>query len=85
MVGSTLGVYSFGLIFVSARTNKRHHHQEQRVILDRYAIKPHNLFLEFLWFSLIREKIKFMQSHTHHPCRLKTDQSGWAKGGRIHN
>jgi hypothetical protein len=23
MVGSTLGVYSFGLIFVSARTNKR--------------------------------------------------------------
>jgi hypothetical protein len=25
MVGSTLGVYSFGLIFVSARTNKRHH------------------------------------------------------------
>jgi hypothetical protein len=26
MVGSTLGVYSFWLIFVSARTNKRHHH-----------------------------------------------------------
>ena len=26
MVGSTLGVYSFGMIFVSARTNKRHHH-----------------------------------------------------------
>ena len=26
MVGSTLGVHSFGLIFVSARTNKRHHH-----------------------------------------------------------
>jgi hypothetical protein len=26
MVGSTLGVYSFALIFVSARTNKRHHH-----------------------------------------------------------
>ena len=26
MVGSTLGVYGFGLIFVSARTNKRHHH-----------------------------------------------------------
>jgi hypothetical protein len=26
MLGSTLGVYSFGLIFVSARTNKRHHH-----------------------------------------------------------
>ena len=25
MVGSTLGVYSFGLIFVSVRTNKRHH------------------------------------------------------------
>ena len=30
MVGSTLGVYSFGLIFVSARTNTRHHHQLQR-------------------------------------------------------
>jgi hypothetical protein len=29
MVGSTLGVYSFALIFVSARTNKRHHHQVQ--------------------------------------------------------
>jgi hypothetical protein len=26
MVGSTLGVYSLGLILVSARTNKRHHH-----------------------------------------------------------
>jgi hypothetical protein len=26
MVGSALGVYIFGLIFVSARTNKRHHH-----------------------------------------------------------
>ena len=26
MVGSTLGVYIFELIFVSARTNKRHHH-----------------------------------------------------------
>jgi hypothetical protein len=30
MVGSTLGVFSFGLIFVSARTNKRHHHQGER-------------------------------------------------------
>jgi hypothetical protein len=29
MVGSTLGVYSFGLIFVSARANKRHHHLQQ--------------------------------------------------------
>ena len=27
MVGSTLGVYRFGLIIVSARTNKRHRHQ----------------------------------------------------------
>jgi hypothetical protein len=27
MVGSTLGVYSFGLIFVSATTNRSHHHQ----------------------------------------------------------
>ena len=26
MVGRTLGVYSLGLIFVSARTHKRHHH-----------------------------------------------------------
>ena len=26
LVGSTLGVYSFGLIFVSGRTNKRDHH-----------------------------------------------------------
>jgi hypothetical protein len=29
MVGIILGVYSFGLIFVSARTNKRHHHHSQ--------------------------------------------------------
>jgi hypothetical protein len=40
MVGSTLGVYIFGLIFVSARTNKRHHHQgcrqpEQSVLTDK--------------------------------------------------
>jgi hypothetical protein len=30
MVGSTLRVYSFALIFVSARTNKRHHHRPYR-------------------------------------------------------
>jgi hypothetical protein len=29
MVGSILGVYNFGQIFVSARTNKRHHHLEE--------------------------------------------------------
>jgi hypothetical protein len=33
MVGSTLGVYSFGLIFVSARTNKKHHHHGLRHLL----------------------------------------------------
>jgi hypothetical protein len=32
MVGSTLGVYRFGLIFVSARTNKRHHHHQPRML-----------------------------------------------------
>jgi hypothetical protein len=32
MVGSTLAVYSFGLIFVSARTNKRHHHHNFLVV-----------------------------------------------------
>ena len=31
MVGSTLGVYSFGLIFVSARTNKRHLHPKSQL------------------------------------------------------
>jgi hypothetical protein len=31
VVGSTLGVYSVGLIFVSARTNKRHHHHRMNV------------------------------------------------------
>ena len=31
MVGSTLRIYSVGLIFVSARTNKRHHRHHQRV------------------------------------------------------
>jgi hypothetical protein len=34
MVGSTLGVYSFALIFVSARTNKRHHHHALSVTLS---------------------------------------------------
>ena len=29
MVGSTLGVDSFGLIFVSARIKKRHHHYQE--------------------------------------------------------
>ena len=33
MVGSTLGVYSFGLFFVSARTNKRHHHRGARTLV----------------------------------------------------
>jgi hypothetical protein len=37
MVGSTLGVYSFGLIFVSARTNKRHHHHQCLFLLDYLA------------------------------------------------
>jgi hypothetical protein len=35
MVESTLGVYSFGLIFFSARTNKRHHHQGEVKSLSR--------------------------------------------------
>jgi hypothetical protein len=30
MVGRTLGVYDFGLIFVSARNNKTHHHPWER-------------------------------------------------------
>ena len=34
MVGSTLGVYSFGLIFVSTRTSKRHHHHLQETSLS---------------------------------------------------
>ena len=39
MVGSTLGVYSFGLIFVSARTNKRHHHHVRcrNIISQRWS------------------------------------------------
>ena len=32
MVGSTLGVYIFGLILVSARTNKRHHHHQKGLL-----------------------------------------------------
>jgi hypothetical protein len=37
MVGSTLGVYSFGLIFVSARTNKRHHQSTTVDIVTMYV------------------------------------------------
>jgi hypothetical protein len=39
--GSTLGVYSFGLIFVSARTNKRHHHLSVHHLWGRTLAK-HN-------------------------------------------
>ena len=39
MVGSTPGVYSsFGLDFVSARTNKRHHHHEALGIQYRWVL-----------------------------------------------
>ena len=41
MVGSTLGVYSFGLIFVSARTNKRHHHHWRRPGAARTILLSH--------------------------------------------
>jgi hypothetical protein len=43
MVGSTLGVYSFGLIFVSARTNKRHHHHMEPVAPQLYPIHKRGL------------------------------------------
>ena len=48
MVGSTLGVYISGLIFVSARTNKRHHHRATQVHLQRAessgrVLKAHQL------------------------------------------
>ena len=41
MVGSTLGIYSFGLIFVSARTNKRHHHHWRRPGAARTILLVH--------------------------------------------
>ncbi len=44
MVGSMLGVYSFGLIFVSARTKKRHHH----LLLDESVI-ARNVYLELVF------------------------------------
>jgi len=43
MVGSTLGVYSFGLIFVSARTNKRHHHHWRRPGAARTILLFHTI------------------------------------------
>jgi hypothetical protein len=53
MMGSTLGVYSFGLIFVSARTNKRHHHQLARRAKLKRCIpavvhEPKGRIVEFL-------------------------------------
>jgi len=36
MIESTLGVYSFGLIFVSAGTNKRHHHLVRLIMGNDY-------------------------------------------------
>jgi len=58
MVGSTLGVYTFGLIFVSARTNRRHHHHLNLSVLTHTNEK--NLFcngdltlaLDGWWWSL---------------------------------
>jgi hypothetical protein len=40
MVGSTLGVYSFALIFVSARTNKRHHQHLLPLLLSHNLPLP---------------------------------------------
>jgi hypothetical protein len=42
MVGSTVGVYSFWLIFVSARTNKREYHH-RRTFIFRSGIDPNHL------------------------------------------
>jgi hypothetical protein len=42
MVGSTLGVYSFALIFVSARINKRHHHHHRGFIFAPRKLKRSN-------------------------------------------
>jgi hypothetical protein len=39
MVGSTLGVYDSGLIFVSARTNKRHHHHPPKTPIRSYSVQ----------------------------------------------
>jgi hypothetical protein len=43
MVGGTLGVYRFGLIFVSAKTNKRHHHQLTENY-NFYYLSPFEIF-----------------------------------------
>jgi hypothetical protein len=56
MVGSTLGVYSFGLIFVSARTKKRHHHLSRlRFVTDskNLFIGQYDTFFEEYWLSPI--------------------------------
>jgi hypothetical protein len=54
MVGSTLGVYSFGLIFVSARTNKRHHHL---LTIDHLA--PLSPGLNGAGWSIVKEHILY--------------------------
>jgi hypothetical protein len=48
MVGSTLGVCSFGLIFVSARTNIRHHHHHQAICTCRSAIFSVRYFMRMV-------------------------------------
>ena len=81
MVGSTLGVYSFGLIFVSARTNKiaetnkRHHHHHLRPLNQRMKEKNrrrknHLKHLNDLPLKHFRFWLLFLQEqikgHHHH-------------------
>ena len=49
MVGSNLGVYSFGLIFVSARTNKRHQHLGGQFAGGRPSVFQRSLSLLVRW------------------------------------
>jgi hypothetical protein len=69
MVGSTLGVYRFGVIFVSARTNKRHHHASFLLCADpgpatppttlhAVLLSPHAAVLDPIYFLFVQEQIK---------------------------
>jgi hypothetical protein len=75
MVGSTLGVYDFGLIVVSARTNKRHHHQYKiRQCLTRASelIKQYYLHKITESIELSNSKIKYTHNSyilTYTPCQ----------------
>jgi hypothetical protein len=71
MVGSTLGVYSYRLIFVSARTNIRHHHLcTWMSCAERNRSRPREEIIVPIVFALAATTTKSPKTITRNCCRL---------------